>query len=470
MQEYSYTITTSDHNNYASIKTNLIGPKTELTEFIANKLTTTCSFVILDQSDYIEKAYWKSPMDPVEISKIHWPSVTTNLNYELFKDTLSPLLGDNFYFDDDPLGLPTLISNKYYFGIKSMSYRMKIVMGLYHIEFKEREIQRIRAVNPRKMVTLTTEDYIEIDEIHYRVPADITFKPEDIEGLVKIMTFILHRPGFNFETFRYEPAAEPGTWIFVVKAHNKLCLYRQGNENFEITGLTYKMQLATGFVLSSSESANSFSVLCKYNTEIVGNPVRHDVELNEDGFTDFVVIGRRYDENNEPQFIELYKVKNKYILSKNDTISIIKMLRETVEDKYNFHVDSENRIVMTNKEDVAEESKGHFRIHDTTPNFTKVTGFCKNSKIIRIYRFRSPSVGFYQLTPILYLISNLGIAHHSYNDYNSTNQKILMKIDNYFAQGFPIIANNYEFSSIVSTSALSEAWFQLVDANFVPVR
>jgi hypothetical protein len=45
-----------------------------------------------------------------------------------------------------------------------------------------------------------------------------------------------------------------------------------------------------------------------------------------------------------------------------------------------------------------------------------------------------------------------------------------MEINNRFVHGMPINAFNMEFSSTVNTSVLSDATFQLVDANFKPVK
>ena len=101
-------------------------------------------------------------------------------------------------------------------------------------------------------------------------------------------------------------------------------------------------------------------------------------------------------------------------------------------------------------------------------------------KILKIYEFPTksfrysytdaPSSGYFHLTPMLYLISNLGIPHYTYTDQNGINQRILMKIINRFKHGMPIAAFNIEYYSTINTSALSEAWFQLVDANFQPVK
>ena len=54
MNDYNYTITSANHLDYATIRENLVSPRTELTELMITKLKTTCSFVILDQTDYID--------------------------------------------------------------------------------------------------------------------------------------------------------------------------------------------------------------------------------------------------------------------------------------------------------------------------------------------------------------------------------------------------------------------------------
>ena len=54
MNEFNYTITSTDQNDYAVIRTNLIDPRTELTEFLIANLTTTCAFNVLEYTDYIQ--------------------------------------------------------------------------------------------------------------------------------------------------------------------------------------------------------------------------------------------------------------------------------------------------------------------------------------------------------------------------------------------------------------------------------
>jgi len=54
MSEINYTITSGDINNYSMIRESLLAPHTQMTEFIVTGLTTMCSFVILDEDDFIE--------------------------------------------------------------------------------------------------------------------------------------------------------------------------------------------------------------------------------------------------------------------------------------------------------------------------------------------------------------------------------------------------------------------------------
>lgn len=455
MQEFSYTITTSDHNNYASIHSNLRGPLTELTEFMVTKITTTCSFVILDQTDYIEMVYWVDAMSPFQIVKIYWPSITINLNYELFKDTMSNMLGDKYYFENDPLGLPTLMSNQYYFGIKSMSYRMKLVMGMYHVEFRERHVQRVRATKDRIGTKITKDDYIQINGVVYLAPYEEVLNAAEVDGILKLM--------------RDTVSAVDNSWVFVMKIHNKLGLYHEGGERFVVNRMSPGFEQITGIEYPAySESANTFSVISKYSTIIKGEPNRFNRDIVLD-VMDFIMIGTNFDGNNKPLKTIPYHIKKMFSISKNDDLTLLDILRETFEGKYRFWIDSNNQINMTNAVETYKEEI-HFKIIYITNELREATGFKSDSYSEPHYYIRSPSVSFYQLTPILYLTSNLGTTHHSYTDNDCINQKILMKIDNYFVHGFPVISNNFEFASIVSSSALSEAWFQLVDANFMPVK
>ena len=74
------------------------------------------------------------------------------------------------------------------------------------------------------------------------------------------------------------------------------------------------------------------------------------------------------------------------------------------------------------------------------------------------------------LTPILYLVSNLGSKCYDNIDNNYCNHKILMRVSNSFSANYPIINGNAEFQSVVPTNSLSDIEFKLVDANRKPIR
>jgi hypothetical protein len=92
-----------------------------------------------------------------------------------------------------------------------------------------------------------------------------------------------------------------------------------------------------------------------------------------------------------------------------------------------------------------------------------------------VHYYRSDSVGIFNLTPVLYLTSNLGSTCYSNGIDSQGNlilddRKIVMRINNYFINGLPIIANNIEFTSTVPSGALTNVWFRLVDSNYQPVK
>ena len=45
-----------------------------------------------------------------------------------------------------------------------------------------------------------------------------------------------------------------------------------------------------------------------------------------------------------------------------------------------------------------------------------------------------------------------------------------MRIYNSFSANLPIVCNNAEFSTMVSSNSLGNVWFKLVDANFEDIR
>ena len=131
-------------------------------------------------------------------------------------------------------------------------------------------------------------------------------------------------------------------------------------------------------------------------------------------------------------------------------------------------VDTVKRLVLS--------SESKFIINDMSYNAKMVSGFYNDSFPIESvfngenYQVMAQSAGYSMLTPILYLISNLGSKCYDNIDNNYCNHKILMRVSNSFSANYPIINGNAEFSSVIPTNALSDIEFKLVDANRHPIR
>ena len=121
-------------------------------------------------------------------------------------------------------------------------------------------------------------------------------------------------------------------------------------------------------------------------------------------------------------------------------------------------------------------SKTEFIINEMSYNTKMVSGFYNDSLPIKstlkndVHHVIAQSAGYLMLTPILYLVSNLGSKCYDNVDKNYCNHKILMRVSNSFSANYPIINGNAEFMSIVSSNALSDIEFKLVDANKHPIR
>ena len=145
------------------------------------------------------------------------------------------------------------------------------------------------------------------------------------------------------------------------------------------------------------------------------------------------------------------------------------------------YVDNTNRIVFT--------SDSSFVINACSYNLASVLGLFDQTfpitaiqKIIEVsnevsnedsnevsskYVLQCLSVGNFLSTPILYLLASIGDKVF-YN--NGGNKKILMRINNSYSANFPVIANNAEFSTYGLSNDFSDITFELVDANFKPVK
>ena len=175
------------------------------------------------------------------------------------------------------------------------------------------------------------------------------------------------------------------------------------------------------------------------------------------GKDDYVIInGNKYNMNDD------------YGEVPTDTFAeILNFLFEGNED-ITVTVDTVKRLVLN--------SESEFIINEMSYNAKMVSGFYNDSFPIESvfngsnYEILARSVGYSMLTPILYLVSNLGSKCYDNIDNNYCNHKILMRVSNSFSANYPIINGNAEFQSVVPTNSLSDIEFKLVDANRKPIR
>ena len=133
------------------------------------------------------------------------------------------------------------------------------------------------------------------------------------------------------------------------------------------------------------------------------------------------------------------------------------------------YVDNTNRIVFA--------SDNTFTINACSYRLSLVLGLYDqqlpfNSVLTTLqgeskYVIQCFSVGNFVSTPILYLLASIG-EKCFLND--NRNRKILMRINNSYSANFPVIANNAEFSTYALSNDFSDITFELVDANFKPVK
>ena len=159
--EYNYTITSSDYNNYSIIRTNLKAPPTNKCEFMISTLTTTCNFTILNSEDYIHFIlYHDNTCTGYYDSVIYFPLTVTGLNRYNFISIMNEMMKFifNFYSVSD-IG-PIDIMGDRPFAIKDMSYRMKLVTGMYNNTFHNHEYYYVYNDFDKQNGIISTADYL----------------------------------------------------------------------------------------------------------------------------------------------------------------------------------------------------------------------------------------------------------------------------------------------------------------------
>jgi len=233
-----------------------------------------------------------------------------------------------------------------------------------------------------------------------------------------------------------------------ISFHNltdKLVMHRDG-EKFTVNDMSYNLKLLTGFYNDTFPIESDTSFYLEFLNPGIEKPIKFTTH-------DFLSI------DDDKKFLP-YDVEAK---NERDIVDALRLLIPNY-ISMTFYPNENRFRFNTNRE---------FKLSEMSPSlikFFKVSSKDFPKKSNSHEYITASSSCYFHSTPILYLISNLGTTHHSYVDGDPSNRKILMKINNTFMYGFPIVCHNFEYSSTVNSSAMSSAWFQLVDANFRPIK
>lgn len=177
---------------------------------------------------------------------------------------------------------------------------------------------------------------------------------------------------------------------------------------------------------------------------------------------------------NDYLVIDDYRVTFNQSYSDLNLETIMDMLNDALYQRYiKVKLDMCNRFVFERN----GEYGGIFSITDASYNMKLLLGL-SNLKFPlyseyenKIHSIHIPTVGFCLLTPILYLLSNIGAKSFKNNADKMQSMKIVMQMDNSYNQNFPISYHNSgEYISYVKSIDLSKLEFRLVDANLVDVK
>ena len=172
------------------------------------------------------------------------------------------------------------------------------------------------------------------------------------------------------------------------------------------------------------------------------------------------------------------------VLNENDYITI-NNVRYYFQDEYSemtidavvsvlneLLIDAKITAVNDNVGRLVLSSTTPFMISDMTYNVKMITGFYNDSLPLSSNNniIAASSAGFSLLTPILYLVSNLGAKCYDNIDELYCDRKVLMRVSNSFSSSYPIVNSNMEFSSVIPVNSLSNIEFRLVDANMHDVK
>ena len=115
-----------------------------------------------------------------------------------------------------------------------------------------------------------------------------------------------------------------------------------------------------------------------------------------------------------------------------------------------------------------QQTLGFYYVKDISPQ--NPVGCIKEDST---YNITAKAIGYNNLSPVWYLLSNLGspnIVSSLYSPYESYYPSIAMKIMNQFSADQILQYSNSDFMSVSQASALSNLRVKLVDVNLRPVK
>ena len=141
----------------------------------------------------------------------------------------------------------------------------------------------------------------------------------------------------------------------------------------------------------------------------------------------------------------------------------------TVESTIRVEVDNTNRLIFKNEYPI-QIVAASYRMKEVLGIFDQPLPIESVANDENGYLIHCLSVGNYLSTSILYLISSIGDKVFVNGETGRTNRRILMRINNSYSANFPLIANNGDFSIYGLSNDFSDITFELVDANFNPIK
>ena len=501
--EYNYTITSSDYNNYSTIRTNLKAPPTNKCEFMISTLTTTCNFTILNSEDYIHFILYKD-VDCLDYydSIIYFPRTVTGLNRYSFMSIMNEMMRHILYFYSVSDIGPLDIMCDRPFAIKDMSYRMKLVTGMYNNTFNNHEYNYVFNYSDKQSGIITPKHFL-----------FVIIGAESMTNLYELHTTKDHILDSN-DLSTYEALYKDmfsSIPDIVVEVEDKWLVDKgirtllKLNKPFRIHAASPDFVRITG--LKTIDRENDYYP--QYNFSIPGikcsNQSGFYYILEKPKFNDIkelIIVSPEYDNNvYTGDYIEIvernyrgievsrikYIVVSTYEYNRLDKGVILDMLRSMIpfpdhiksiydfgiylfEDKQIPRLKDQYRVLINETGAYSIFSyNNNFEIIGITENISRVTGLHKGDKSKPLYSIRITSTSYYQLTPVIYLVSNIGNNIHCYTDRDEKVKKVLMRINNFFIHNFPIVCSNFEFTSTIDSNDLSNVEFQLVDANFQPI-